>query len=105
MVALAVSGLIAYGLRNLSEDLGNFVLVGSFAYLSGTLAPAVGVAYELKRNATNLRIVCGVFFVVGLLLNFGFVLFGGSQTLYVIACTVSFLIFAFVANVIYGAQQ
>lgn len=105
MIAIAVSSLIAYGFWNIGGELRTFVAAGSFVYLAGTLGAAIGLDFDIARNGTNLRVVCGVFFVFGLILNYFFGAFGSSQTLYIMTNAITFLIFIFLGNTIYNARQ
>ena len=105
MIALAVSSLIAYGFWSIGGELQSYVAVGSFVYMAGTLGAAIGLDFDFARNGTNLRVVCGVFFVFGILLNFGFGTFGSSQTLYIVTNAITFLIFILLGNTIYNARQ
>jgi hypothetical protein len=105
MIAVAVSALIAYGLWSLDGPLKNFVAVGAFVFLAGTLVPCMGIEHEQARNAANLRIVCLLFFAIGVVLNVAFSFVGASQTVYILVCAIAFLIYVFLANAIYNARQ
>ena len=105
LIALTISALIAYGLWAAGDDLKNYVGIGCFAYLAGTLCPAIGIQYEFQRSALNLRVVCGVFFVLGLAVNIGFALMGSSPTAYILTSAISFLVYLFLGNIIYGTRQ
>jgi hypothetical protein len=105
LIALTISALLGYGLWAAGDDLKNYVGVGSFAYLAGTLCPAIGIQYELERSAVNLRVVCGIFFTLGLALNLGFALMGTSAIAYIVSAAVSFLVYLFVAGSIYSARE
>ncbi len=105
LIAVAISALIAYGLWSMDGSLKAYVAIGSFAYCAGTLGPAIGINLEFARNATNLRVVCVVFFMIGLALNLTFALIGSSQTLYILICAISFLVYVFLANSLYNAKQ
>lgn len=105
LIAVAVSALIAYGLWSVDGSLKNYVAVGSFVFLVGTLAPGMGIQHELARRAVNLRIVCMLFFVLGLAINTFFALYSDSQTAYIIVNTIVFLIYVFFANMIFGSRQ
>lgn len=105
LIALGISALMAYGFWAIGGDLRTYVGVGGFTYLAGTLIPAIGINYELQRAGVNLRIVCGIFFVLGLAINGGFALLGSSTTAYILVSAISFLVYLFLGNVIYGARQ
>jgi hypothetical protein len=66
------------------------------------LVLSLGTVQEGDRN---LRIVCVVFFVIGAVLNATFSFIGVSQTAYILANAISFLIYIFFANAIYNAKQ
>lgn len=103
--ALAISALIAYGLWSLDGALKNFVAVGATAFLAGTLIPCIGIQYEPGRHAVNFRVVSGLFFVIGLLINSVFAFLGAGQAAYVVISAVVFLVYVTAANAIYGARQ
>lgn len=105
LIALAVSGLLAYGIWSLDGSLRNYIAVGSFAYFAGTLVPAIGIEYEYSRRAANVRVVCGSFFVVGLLANLVYSFVGSSPILYIIGSAICFLLYMFIANAIYSVKQ
>lgn len=105
MIALAIGALIAYGFWMLDGSLKTYVGIGSFVFIAGTLSPAIGIHFEFARNATTVRVVCMVFFVVGLVVNLGFAVVGNSATAYIIFSAVSFLIYLFIANLVYNAKQ
>ncbi len=105
LVAIAISALMAFGLWSLDGELKNYVAVGAFSFLAGTLVPGIGIKYELVRRAVNLRIVSIVFFVIGLLINGAFSLINLSSTLYTIVSTIVFLIYVLLVNAIYSAKQ
>jgi hypothetical protein len=105
LVAIAISALMAFGLWSLDGELKNYVAVGAFVFLSGTLAPGIGIEYELARRAVNLRIASIVFFMIGLLINGAFSLINFSSTAYTIISAVVFLVYVLLANAIYSAKQ
>lgn len=105
MVAVSISALVAYGLWSMDGELKNFVAVGSFVFMAGTLVPSMGIDFESARRAVNLRAVCGIFFAIGLGINAAFSLVGASQTAYVLVNAITFLIFVVIANSIYNANQ
>ena len=104
-VALGIAALLAYGFWSIESALRNFIAVGSFVYLSGTLLPAMGIVFELPRRTVNLRLVCMLFFVLGLVINGAFAAIDFSSVAYVIVSAVTFLLFIFIANAIYAARQ
>lgn len=105
LIALGLSALIAFGLWSFESPLKNYIGVGSFVFLAGTLTPFMGIEFESPRRAVNLRVVCVFFFVVGLIINGGSVAFEPSPTFYVIANAITALLYAFLANAVYSAKQ
>ncbi len=105
LVALGISALVAYGLWAMDGDLKNYIAVGSFAFLAGTLVPAIGIDYEYKRRAVNVRVVCGSFAAVGFFLNLILSYVGSAPIPYIIVSAVSFLLYMFIANAIYSVNQ
>jgi len=105
LIAIAISALMAFGIWSLDGELRNYVAVGSFVFLAGTLAPAIGLEYELARRAVNLRLLSIVFFVIGLVINTAFSLINLSSTTYTIVSAVVFLLYVLLANAIYSAKQ
>lgn len=104
-VATGISALLAFGFWSLGGPLSHFIAVGAFVFLSGTLIPTMGLEFELPRRAVNLKIVCFVFLVIGLVINGVFSALDFSSTAYVITSTVVFLLYVFIANAIYSAKQ
>jgi energy-converting hydrogenase Eha subunit E len=105
LVAIALSALLAFGLWSFDGELKNYVAVGAFTFLAGTLAPGIGVEFEFARRALNLRIVSLGFFVIGLVINSVFSLISLSSTAYTIVSTVAFLLYVLLANAIYSSKQ
>ena len=105
LLALGLSGLIAYGFWSLGGDLINYVSIGSFLFLAGTLFPAVGIDFELARPSTNLRIVCIVFFCIGFTINLACVLINPAPTFYILLSAISFLVFIFISKSIYAITE
>ncbi len=104
-IAIAVSALIAFGLWNMGGGLKNFVAIGSFVFLAGTLIPAIGIDFVYARRATNIRVVAVTFFVVGLVGNILFSVGATSSTAYVLVSAITFLAFVYIANSIHGTRQ
>lgn len=105
LVAFAISAFVAYGLWSMDGDLKNYIAIGSFAFLAGTLVPAIGIDYEYTKRAVNLRVVCGSFAVIGFLISLACSFVGSSPTLYIIVSAISFFIYMFIANAIYSVRQ
>lgn len=105
LVGLGIVALLAYGIWSIDGELKTYVGVGSFASLFVTLIPAIGFDYALIRNARVLRVVCAVFFALGLVMNVLFASFGHSSSAYVVTVAVSLLVFVFLGNSLYNARQ
>ena len=55
MIAIAISGLISYGLYSFHGSENKIVLsLGSFVFLATTLVIAIGVNFEQPRTTTNI---------------------------------------------------
>lgn len=105
IVALFFSALISYGLWSVDGPLHNYVAIGSFLFLAGTLVPAIGIEFEYARRAVNLRMTCGVFFGVGLIFNLICALLQVGTTIYIISSAIVFLVFVLIANGVYAVRQ
>ena len=105
MIATALAALLAYGLWSLDAALKNYIAVGAFVFLVGTLVPGMGIQYEQTRRAVNLKVLCTVFFLLALAENLAFALIDASATSYIIVCSISFLIFVFLANAVQTGKQ
>ena len=105
LIAIVLSAILAYALWSLNGDLKNYVVVGAFVFFAGTLVPLIGGSYEYVRSGVNLRVVSGVFFVLGLLINGIFGLLAFSATAYIVTSALVFLVYAFIANALYGTSQ
>lgn len=100
VIAVLLSALLAYGLWSLDGSLKNYVAIGGFAYFAGTLVPCLGASFEYTRRGTNLRILSGLFFAVGLAINGLFALMSMAATTYVILLAIVFLMYAFAGNMV-----
>jgi len=90
--------LLAYGFWSMGSPLANYLAVGSFLFLSGTLIPGIGLRCGNARMVVNQKVLAVTFFGIGLVINLVFALFGGSAVFYIIASAVLYLIFIFVSN-------
>ena len=99
LIAIALSALLSYGLWSMDAPLKNYIAVGAFVFLAGTLTPCIGIHYEQARRAVNLKVLCAVFFLLGLVENVAFSLLDASATFYIITCSISFLISSSQANI------
>lgn len=106
IIAIAVSALIAYGLYNFHNGENQMLLsIGSFVFLSVTLALSIGVNFEQSRTTTNIRVVSGIFFAVALISNLIFNFLGYSQPSYIITNGILLLIYVLIAYSINRAKQ
>ena len=105
LIAVVLSALLAYALWSIEGAIRNYVAVGSFVFCVATLLPLMGGSFENERRGINLRVIAGVFLGLGLAINVVFPLFEFSATAYIIVSALAFLVYVFIANTIYGAQQ
>lgn len=104
-IAVLLSGLLAFAFWNADGQQKHFVAVGAFVFCAGTLVPWLGFSYEYQRRATNLRVVCGLFFVIGLGINALFTVIDFSAVTYIVTTSIAFLGYIFLANTVYGTRQ
>jgi len=105
-ISLLISALISYGLSVIHVLETNFLLsLGSFIFLGTTLVITIGVNFEQSRTTTNLRVVSGIFFGVGLITNLIFSFFKFSIPSYVITNGILLLIFVLIVYSINKAKQ
>lgn len=106
IIAIAVSLLIAYGLYSFHDSENKILLsVGSFVFLATTLILTIGTSFELPRTTTNVRVVSGIFFAVGLVSNLIFTFVAFSVPSYVITNGLLLLVFILIAYSINKAKQ
>ncbi|MEX0598861.1 MAG: hypothetical protein WD512_20425, partial [Candidatus Paceibacterota bacterium] len=106
IIAVALSGLIAYGLYNFHNGENKILLsIGSFVFLSVTLALNIGVNFEQPRTTINIRVVSGIFFAVALISNLIFNFFNFSKAFYIITNGILFLIYILIVYSINRAKQ
>lgn len=105
LIAILLSALIAYGLWSTGSPLKEYIGIGSFLFLSGTLIPAMGIEYEYARRATNVKTSSGLFFVIGLVVNIGCAYINISAITYILTSAIIYLIFVLMANTIYNLKQ
>ena len=106
IIAIAVSLLIAYGLYSFHDSENKILLsVGSFVFLATTLILTIGTSFELPRTTTNVRVVSGIFFAVGLVSNLIFTFVAFSVSSYVITNGLLLLVFILIAYSINKAKQ
>ncbi len=105
LIGVLLSALLAYALWSLDGQLKNYVAVGSFAFFTGTLGLALGGSHEHARRGVNLKVLAGLFFVLGLAINGTFAVLSISGTTYIVVSGIVFLIFIFVINGLLGSRQ
>lgn len=105
LIAIVTSAVLAYALWSFGGDLRNYVAVGAFVFFAGTLGPMIGANFEHARRGANLRVVSGVFFLLGLIINVLFSTILLSATFYIVASALVFLGYMLVVNGIYGVRQ
>jgi hypothetical protein len=104
-IATLLSALLAYAMWSIEGSNRHYVAIGGFVFFAGTLVPIIGGEFEKARNGLNLRTVCGLFFVLGLITNAIFAMVDFSATAYIVVSASLFLIYVLLANSIYGARQ
>lgn len=106
LVGVAISTLISYGLYNFHDGENKILLsIGSFIFLSITLGLSIGASYEYPRTTTNVRVISGVFFLVGLISNLIFTFINFSEPSYIVINGILLLVFILVAYSIGKAKQ
>jgi hypothetical protein len=106
IIAIAVSALIAYGLYSFHNGENQMLLsIGSFLFMSVTLALSIGVNFEHSRTTTNIRVVSGIFFAVALISNLIFNFLSFSEPSYIITNGILLLIYILIAYSINSAKQ
>lgn len=106
IIAIAVSALIAYGLYSFHDGTNQMLLsIGSFLFLSVTLALSIGVNFEQSRTTTNIRVVSGIFFAIALISNLIFTFISFSVPSYIIINGILLLVFILIAYSINRAKQ
>lgn len=105
IIAILFSAVAAYGLWSIDGVLKDYIAIGSFAYFVATLAPAIALLIDSGRRAVNFRLVCTVFFVLGLLGNLIFSYVPSSVTFYLVSNLIVFILYVFLANSIFSSRQ
>ena len=104
VIAILVSALLAYGFWSLGSPLANYLAVGSFLFLGGTLIPGIALRSSSARMAVNQKVLAGIFFSLGVAINLAFAFIGGSAVFYIITSAVLYLIFIFASNALQVAH-
>ncbi len=106
IIALAISLLIAYvffAFCNNEHQL--LVSIGSFVFLFLTIEMTIGVSFDFSRMTTNIRVLSGIFFIIGLISNLLFCFLDFSVPSYVITNGVLLLVFILIVYGIYKAKE
>jgi hypothetical protein len=106
IIAIAISSLIAYGFYSFHQGTNSILLsAGSFVFLTSTLLFAIGASFELPRTTMNVKVVSGIFFLMGLISNLIFTFIVFSPPLYIISNGILLLVFILISYLIIKAQQ
>jgi len=106
LIALLAAGLLTFGLASSdANSIKGTLAIGSFLILGSTLGTALGLEFANPRAGVNLRVVSGLFFTVGLVLQLVFCFAGFSQTSYVVVNGIVFLGFLLASSSVAGARQ
>lgn len=106
VIALAISGLIAYGFYSFHNSENKLLLcLGAFLFTAVTTLMSIGISFGLPRTTTMVRTVSGIFFVVALLSSLIFSFTDFSKQLYIIVNGILFLIYVLVSYSISKAKQ
>ena len=94
IIAIAVSGLIAYGFfafnKNVNKDL---LTIGSFIFLVITLTFTIGINFQLPRTSSLIKTISIIFFIIALLSNLIFSFVDFKEATYIITNGILFLIY------------
>ena len=105
MIAVTIGLLFSYGLWSMAGPLSAFILIGSAIYLCATLVMIVGVRHENSRTTTNLSVLSGTFFVIGLAINIAFCFVGYAPVIYMMVSAISFLVYLAALNALINTRQ
>lgn len=85
-IGLSLALLLAYWVWDIANGHENHIVAGIASLISFTvtLLPTMGISYENTRVAVNVRSASTIFFLIMLINNFGFALWGVRMPLYVI---------------------
>ena len=105
-LAFLVSLLISLGFWSVAQqDHKEIIALGSFVLSFTTLSSAGGIDYGYPRTNVNIRVLSGVFFLVGLITNSVFVIFWPSGQIYLACCGLPEIIFVVLLRSILATQQ
>ncbi len=86
VVSFLVSSLLAYAFYIYSSGVNRALFtIGSFLFLLISCLGVLSVSFNQTRTTSNIKGISGIFFVVGLLVNFLFVSFNVSQSAYIVS--------------------
>lgn len=105
LIAVTAGLLISYGFWSQAGELSGYIAIGSAVYLCSTLGMMIGVRHENSRTRINLSTLSGVFFLIGLIINWFFGFAGNIPVAYIMTSTLSFLVYAALANFLLNARQ
>lgn len=106
IIAVAVSGLIAYGFFAFNTSANKDLLtLGSLIFLIITLIMTVGVSFKLPRTTSLIRTVSAIFFTIALISNVIFSFINFKEATYIIVNGILFLIYGLTAYSIGKAKQ
>ena len=106
IIAICVSGLIAYGFYSFHKTDSKLLLsLGSFLFLSLTLLFTLSISFSLSRTTTMIRTVSGIFFVLAFVSNLLFSFFNFSTPIYIIINGIAIMTYALTAYSIGRAKQ
>jgi len=106
IIAIAVSGLVAYGFYSFHDSENKLLLsAGSFLFVALTLLLTISISFDLPRTSTNVRTVSAIFFLVALTSNIIFSFVSFSVPLYIIANGILILLYTLITYSIANAKQ
>jgi len=106
LISVLIGALLTYGLVTLNSNTMKLLTgIGAFIFLASTLTSAIGITFSETRKGVNVRILSFVFFTVALFINLFFAILSTSQTGYIVTCGILFLLYLYIAQAIYSAEQ
>ncbi len=106
LIAICISGLIAYGFYSFHKTDNKLLLsLSSFVFLSLTLLFTLGISFSLPRTTTMVSTVSGIFFAIALVSNLLFSFFNFSTPIYLIINGIALMIYTLVAYSISKTKQ
>lgn len=105
MIAAAIGLLLSYGLWAMADGLAIYIAIGSAIYLCTTLGMMMGVRHDNPRTRTNVSVLSGVFFAIGLVLNVIFSVMGSFPVIYIMVSAISLLVYLGAVHFISSANS